>query len=154
MEVTSATLFLLKRYYIMVNFSCWLMLTRNGILLMKMMSVDTYSSLCDLRISLGILTQSVTKLAGLRLTNFPFNEVISGPKTSLALFTSLKVTGNVTIMFERTMFSKSCSDRNPSRCIARRASWDPSYSLCIKPSWFYDTVFSRSKLFSLSASPK
>ena len=50
MEVTSAISFLLERYSIMVNFSRWLMLTRNGSLFTKMMSVDTSSSLRDSRI--------------------------------------------------------------------------------------------------------
>ena len=56
MEVTSDILFLIERYSIVVNFSRQLMLARNGILLMNMMSVDTSSSLCDSRISLGIPT--------------------------------------------------------------------------------------------------
>ena len=118
--------FLLERYSIVVNFSRRLMLTRNGSLFMNMMSVDTSSSLRDSRISLKISIYSITKLAGLRLTDFLFNEVISGPKISLAFFTSLKVTGQLTIMFERTMFSKYLSDGNPSRCIALRASRAPS----------------------------
>ena len=44
MEVTSAILFLLERYSIVVNFSRQLMLTRNGSLLMNMMTVHTSSS--------------------------------------------------------------------------------------------------------------
>ena len=47
MKVTSAILFLLERYSIVANSSCHLMLTRNGGLLMNMMSVDTSSSLRD-----------------------------------------------------------------------------------------------------------
>ena len=54
MEVTSAILFLLDRYSIVVNFSRRLILTRNGSLLINMMSFDTSSSLRDSRIYLGI----------------------------------------------------------------------------------------------------
>ena len=104
MEVSSAILFLLLRYFIVVNFNRLLMLTRNGSLLMNMMSVKTSSYLLDLRIYLGVSTFSGTMLAGLRLTGFPFNEVISRPKISLAFFTSLKVTGQLTIMFDRIIF--------------------------------------------------
>ena len=56
MEVTSAISFLLERYYIVLNFSPWLMLTRNRSLLMNIMSVDTSSSLRDLSIYLVIST--------------------------------------------------------------------------------------------------
>ena len=56
MEVTSAISFFLERYSIAVNFSPQMMLTRNGILLMKIISVDTSRSLRDSRIYLGIST--------------------------------------------------------------------------------------------------
>ena len=56
MEVTSAILLLLVRYYIAVNFRPWLMLTRNRSYLMNMMFVDTSSSLRHSRISLGVST--------------------------------------------------------------------------------------------------
>ena len=54
MGFTIAVLFLLEIYSIVVKFIRRLMLTRNGSLLMIMMSVDTSSSLRDSRISLGI----------------------------------------------------------------------------------------------------
>ena len=151
MEVTRAISFLLERYYIVMKFSPRLILTRNGSLLMNIMYVDNSSSLCDSSISLGISTYSLTTLASLRLTDSPFNEVISGPKTSLAFFTSSKVTGQLMIMFEHTMFSKSRSDRNPSWCIAHRASQPPPYYLRVNPSCFYDTVLISRTLFSLFA---
>ena len=47
MEVTSDISFLLERYSIMVKFIPWMILTRNGSLLMNMISVNTSSSLRD-----------------------------------------------------------------------------------------------------------
>ena len=56
MEVTSDISFLLERYYIVVNLSPRLMLTRNRSFLTNIMSVDTSISLRDSRIYLGIST--------------------------------------------------------------------------------------------------
>ena len=131
MEVTSAILFLLERYSIVVNFSRQLMLTRNGSLLMNMMTVHTSSSLRKSRISLGISMKYITRLSCLRLNDLLFNEVISGPKISLVFFTLSKIIGQLTIMFEHNIFSKSRPDGTPSSCIACHASRGPLYSLCM-----------------------
>ena len=124
----------------MVNFSPHLTLTRNGSLLTNMMYVDTSSSLRDSSIYLGISMYSIMTLAGLRLADLPFNEVTSGPKISLAFFMSLKVTGKLTIMFERTILPKSRSNRNPSRCINCHSSRSPSYSLRVNHLRFSNNV--------------
>ena len=90
MERTSAISILLERCSIVVNFSPRLMLTRNRILLTNIIKVDTSSSLSNSRISLGISTYSARTLAGLRLTDLPFNKVTPGPKIVLAFFYVVK----------------------------------------------------------------
>ena len=62
---------------------------------------------------------------------------------------SSKVTGQLTIMVKRTMFSKSRSDGNNIRYIARHVSQDPSYPLCVNPLWFSKNLLIGRTMFSL-----
>ena len=59
----------------------------------------------DLPRNINVVRNNATRTAPLLI--FLFNEVISGPKISLAFLKSLKVTGQLTIMFKLNTFSKS-----------------------------------------------
>ena len=150
MQLTSELSDLLKTHYIVVNVKPLLILTRNGSLFLNMMSVETPSSVRDSRIYQGISTYLVMNLDGLRLTNFPFNEVTLGPKISLSLFRSCKVTGELDIMFGCTMFDMYLYKGKISSFIARCASQAPLCYRRVNPYQFSVTVFRSNTLFYLS----
>ena len=154
MESTKDIFNLFKRYSIVVNFSPLIKITRNGTLVMNIMSVDTSNYLCDSMIFHGTSAQSVKMLSGLSLTNFTYTQMTLRPKTNLAIFTSSKITGKFKIIFERTIIPKLLSDGNPSRCIDCSASQSSSYLRCLNTLQFSETVLIKGTLFSHYAALK